>query len=388
MTNRLWMPALLAAGMLLGGIAQAGGMDQTGGIADKLLNTPSVASWNAWGAEAKIHEDDAVTGQHALQIKLATKMAHLWDAAASIPTTKAVKKGDVILAAFWARAEVPAPGKTYAEVPTIAMQLAKAPYTLLFSESAAIGPQWKMYYSSGVADADYDAGQINLTVQLAANVQTVDLGPAFIVNMGTGYDMNKLPHNPQPKATPTPEQTNQPAHPLDTVLANLREKLPVPGTLITDQAFHVYAFGADQTSSQIQDADVPGGQALHVTLAKPAAHSWDDGISIPVTGAIHKGDELVLSVWLRNPADSGSLSIPVFGINSEKPPYTFAVQGKAEVPAGSWHPYYASGTATEDLPAGKAVVTMQLGNATPAIDVGPALALDLGPGVDQTELPK
>lgn len=384
MTSR--MAALLCCMGIVLGLC---GMARADGIMDKIINDRSVAAWNAWGADAKLREDATVTGNHALRVTVAHKPAHSWDAAASLPTNKPVKKGDIILVAVWARAEVPAPDKDYGRISAIAMQINGSPYTMLFSDSADIGTEWAMYYASGVAENDYDAGKIQLTVQLGAEKQTIDLGPAFIIDFGPDYDMKKLPHNPHHADAAPAAGTAAPAIPFARELADLRTKLPVPGTLMSPPRYEVYTYGGNISGSELRsDASAPGGHYIHVPVPQATEHSWDQGATVPLFGEIHKGDVLLLTVWLRNPAESGTADIPVFGINDVKPPYTAVVQGKANVPARSWHPYYASGTAKEDIAAGKAVITMQLGNVTPGIDIGPVMALNLGPDADPAKLPQ
>ncbi|MGB8600884.1 MAG: hypothetical protein WCD42_01675, partial [Rhizomicrobium sp.] len=201
------MSAALLSGAALSGPAWAEDAGAGSAVLNQLLNTPAANAWSAWGAKAALKKDSTVTGGAAMRVEVAAKPAHLWDAAAATPIKKPIQKGDVILVSFWARAVTPAPGGTTATLGSIAVQQAKEPYTNLFNEAAEVTDTWAMYYASGVAGEDYGAGQLNVSVLLGADQQTVDLGPAFVLDLGPHYDVSKLPHNkkaapPAPAAAP------------------------------------------------------------------------------------------------------------------------------------------------------------------------------------------
>ena len=54
----------------------------------------------------------------------------------------------------------------------------------MISDSTQIGPEWKNIEVSGVADADYPAGALKVTIQLATAKQTVDVGPLVVLDRG------------------------------------------------------------------------------------------------------------------------------------------------------------------------------------------------------------
>jgi hypothetical protein len=106
----------------------------------------------------------------------------------------AIKQGDTVLLAVWARLATPAPGQTTSPLP-IRVQQATAPYTAIAEATGRIGPTWKMVYASGVAGQDYEGGTTNLAVHLATANHTVELGPALVLDFGQNYDAAKLPIN-------------------------------------------------------------------------------------------------------------------------------------------------------------------------------------------------
>jgi hypothetical protein len=75
------------------------------------------------------------------------------------------------------------------------VQESTPPYGALAEDAATVGSTWTMIYASGVATKDYAPGAANLAVHLAGADQTVELGPALLLNFGQNYDASKLPRN-------------------------------------------------------------------------------------------------------------------------------------------------------------------------------------------------
>lgn len=386
-----WLLAVMTAALIA---PAAPAQSDAGNMADKIINT---GSWNVSGAKSSVQHDDKVQGGLALRIK-AEKGINTWDAAASVAISKPVKKGDVLLAAFWARVETPPAGKTTATIAAIIVQLSQAPYTGLFSEPAEIGGEWAMYYASGVADKDYEPGQINLGVQLAAATQTVDLGPVMIIDWGPDFDRSKLPHNKLASAAP-PAATTAAAPPPSLTAAEarfaaelkkLRAQLPVKGTLIADPGMPVTLYGPDQTNQPIAAPEVPGGNAVRIVMAKRGEDAWSDGASLPISGDIHKGDTVLAAVYARatevnNEAQSGV--IQSMGIQLTRSPWSAFAGTAAMVPHNEWRVLYVSGVADANYAAGDVNVSFQIGCCKQTLDIGPIFVLNLGPGVALSALP-
>ena len=179
--------AFAAAAMLGASVAHA-----APDIAGRMVNHPAADQWSLSGTGEK-HElikDTTVRGGGALQVTAAGKGANPWDIQAGISNAKAVKKGDVILLAFWGRAVTPGA----ATVPAVLQQSA-APFTRLGEQSLNLTTDWKLHYVSATAGQDYPAGTLGVSVQLATGAQTVALGPVFLLDFGPGYDPKFLPRN-------------------------------------------------------------------------------------------------------------------------------------------------------------------------------------------------
>ena len=161
-------------------------------IIGKAINHPAADQWGVYGTGEKhqMVKDTGVNGGSAFQVTSAGASVNPWDIQAGVTTSKAVKKDDVVLLAFWARAVTPEAVK----IPAV-LQQTSAPYARLGAENLTITPDWKLYYVSGPADQDYPAGTLGASVQLATAAQTVALGPVFLLNYGPGYNPKYLPHN-------------------------------------------------------------------------------------------------------------------------------------------------------------------------------------------------
>lgn len=161
-------------------------------VSSRAVNHPAADQWSLSGTGEK-HElikDTAVRGGAALQVTSAGKGANPWDIQAGISNAKAVKKGDVVLLAFWGRAVTPG----VATVPAVLQQTA-APFTRLGEQSLNLTADWRLHYVSATAGQDYPAGTLGVSVQLATGAQTVALGPVFLLDFGAGYNPKFLPRN-------------------------------------------------------------------------------------------------------------------------------------------------------------------------------------------------
>jgi len=381
--RKIWLAAVAGIFLVIPVHAQTGGDD----ILKTMINSPSADSWSVWNATIAVIKDDTVQGGKASRITVAKKGEHSWDASASDAIVKPVKKGDVILVAYWARVEVPPEGSQTASLPSVSIGINKTPYTTFVSEAATITRKWAMYYASGVADADYKPGDLNVGIQLATDKQVIDLGPVFVLDFGPDYDRTKLPHNKIVATVSPPPAAAAPASPetrFADALAKLRAKLPMKGTLISDPGQQPFLYGNDQSGQLADAADVPGGKALHVTISKAAAHPWDDGASLPLTGDIKKGDTVFLAAYVR--ASAGQLS--EIGVHMAGTPWTPITTAAPTLPPNKWTLVYSSGIAASDYKAADVNVGMQLGCCQQTLDLGPIFVLNLGQGVALTALPK
>jgi hypothetical protein len=175
--GKAWLAALGAA---LLAAAPAAAQDD---ISKQIINVPSPAAFTIYGLpeKPKVRKDPAVQGGQALRVAVPAKGATPYAVGLSAPVTKAVKKGDKLVLAFWARFDK-AEGASVS-IANAAVQLATAPYTAAFGKPVDIGPDWKLYSVEGVADRDYAAGELAVAMHLATGKQVIDLGPIFLLDL-------------------------------------------------------------------------------------------------------------------------------------------------------------------------------------------------------------
>lgn len=182
-------------GMLLLATLIVPAMSADDEMARKAINDP-VASWGIWGpAKIDFSTDPALPGRYFRRVAVSPKPAQAWDIGAYVLISKPVKKGDVLLLAFWARATTPPAGSDFLELSARIYEVEPPKADITPETQFFVGREWKLYYASGVAKKDYPAGTLGCGMLLGANEQTVDLGPAYIVDYGPDYDMSTLPSN-------------------------------------------------------------------------------------------------------------------------------------------------------------------------------------------------
>src|SRR3546814_12471579 len=95
-----------------------------------------------------------------------------------------VCSSDLLVLAFYARATKSEAADGGAHLPNNGVQLAREPYTGIFGGPVAITPEWKMYDLQGIADRDYAAGELSVSMHLASGKQTPEVGPIFVPDLG------------------------------------------------------------------------------------------------------------------------------------------------------------------------------------------------------------
>lgn len=147
-----------------------------------------------------------------------------------------------------------------------------------------------------------------------------------------------------------------------------------PPPLLNEPTAGWTVYGPGQTHKVRKDRAVQGGSAMRVTIPAKPANSWDIGASVPIIGAIAKGDKLILAVWMRT-ADGGDGPAAVgAAIQQNSAPYTPIVSGRVAV-SSEWKLVHVNGIASADYSAGKANVALTLGDAAQTIDLGPAFVM-------------
>lgn len=188
MNWRLFAAAFVA---LLMAAPSGRAQEEAEGIWRHQINRGTTASWTVSPERPspRVVEAAGVPGGGALRVR-ARRGANPWDVQATSPAGGDIAAGDVVLLAFYARAEQAPEGGSRLPV---RLQLAGAPYTSLVEGTKTIGAEWRQYCLSGVAAQAFRGELTNVSVHLATADQVVDLGPVFVFNFGAGFDRSQLP---------------------------------------------------------------------------------------------------------------------------------------------------------------------------------------------------
>jgi hypothetical protein len=184
--------AVLSGLAMFGAVALAAAAEEG---TPKVINNPA-DFWGTWGqVNADIVADPDVKGGSAERVAITPKPANPWDVGAYANITKSVQKGDVVLLAFWARAEKPPVGNDFIEIWGRVHEAAPPSGDVTPETHFLIGRQWKHFYASGTATKDYPVGSLGCGLQLGTGEQTIEFGPVTIIDYGPGFDVSKLPRS-------------------------------------------------------------------------------------------------------------------------------------------------------------------------------------------------
>jgi len=147
-------------------------------------------------------------------------------------------------------------------------------------------------------------------------------------------------------------------------------------------------YGPGVSSKVIKDAEIPGGEAVRVTVAQKGANPWDAGALYQVQKAIRTGDVIFFAVYLRAPELKAgqTTTMPTMGVTQQDSPYASIAVSDARI-GNRWGVYYAAAKATAGYARGKARVSVQLASDRQVVDLGPVFVLNLGPNYDISTLP-
>ena len=172
---------------------------------------------------------------------------------------------------------------------------------------------------------------------------------------------------------------------IDDAFNSLRRKIGRDGELImvpfVDQLNH-YGVGK---AKLVKDNGVPDGQALEVKMSGKSKNPWDGGLSGAIPGKIKKGDVVIMSYWAKTIKGEGVISSA--GMQLNKPPYPAMAMEPARA-TSEWQQFYTSAKAPQDYGPSEAGYVIQLAGAKQTVRIGPVFILNLGQGVNLSQLPR
>ena len=160
------------------------------------INKPST-SWNLYGpGQTNTYvKDKAVIGGGGIRVQVTTPDPEKpWTVGAGQAVQGKIAKGDILMVAFWAKAEPVDGGPATATVNAVRVQQAAQPWGGIVEGAPIVvsGDEWKIYTTRGRATIDADKGQASVSLQLAGAKQTLVLGPLFVLDFGADYDPKKF----------------------------------------------------------------------------------------------------------------------------------------------------------------------------------------------------
>ncbi|MDE2112607.1 MAG: hypothetical protein KGJ79_15810 [Alphaproteobacteria bacterium] len=189
---RISKRAILSGLAMLGAVTLIAAADEA---TPRVVNDPA-AAWGFWGpVKTDVVTDPNVQGGTATRVTISPKPANPWDAGAYANITKPVQKGDVLLLAFWARAEKIPAGSDFVMLSGRIHENAPPNTGVTLETGFLVGEEWKLHYAGGTATKDYPAGMLSVGMVLGTGDQVIDFGPMSVVDYGPGYDLSKLPHD-------------------------------------------------------------------------------------------------------------------------------------------------------------------------------------------------
>lgn len=149
--------------------------------------------WYTWGnVKTEVVSDPAAPGGKFQRVAVQAKPANPWEAGVVVTLTKPVKKGDVIVFAFWARADVLPQGNDFIDLAGHVGESGPSPVAITPEAGFLLSKKWKLFHSSGTVERDIPGGKAGGSIVLGADVQTIDFGPVYISDFGPGFDVSKL----------------------------------------------------------------------------------------------------------------------------------------------------------------------------------------------------
>jgi hypothetical protein len=321
-----------------------------------LINDPTRLDWDVSGATAKskpIKSADIPGGGAALQVTSPALGKTRYEIVTNAPITAAIKTGEQIVVAFYART-VSAATPDGKGVIAVRIQQNSAPYPGFGETVLKIGTDWQLFEVSATADRNIQKGLAVASFQLSGAKQVVEIGQTIIVSGATSIAK---------KAGMTQSATTD-------VLPQLKGK----GKLISnpsDKAWVVY--GAGETHKNVPSPNIPGtgGTALQITTKAPAKAPYDIGVSVPITDSIAQGDVLLIGILARTAPSGTADGTSKLGVRVQRNEAPYPGFGDNVLTLGpTWRLLQLKTQAKIDIPFGKAVLGLHVGAAAQSIEIG------------------
>lgn len=335
-----------------------------------LINDPSNMAWNITGKNMtlKTLRDASIPGGGAgVNIKIGAQGADPWEVQAQVPLLGTIESGQMVTVGFYARTISASTADKRGEI-TVRVQQNASPYAGFIEKTLPIGPEWAFYEASAKASRRLPTGEGVVALQLAGAKQEIEIGQMIVVS-NAGTIVAAAPPAGQ-KAQPAPVTLEGPP----TLPDSLKDK----GTLLVDpRKRDNWAFYGTGIAHSTGTSQVMGVASMKTTTTAAAINPFDIAITIPLDGAIKKGDSLIIAVATRANSSEAADGAGKVGVRVmlNDPPWPGFGDSALSFATGKWQIQTIRADATQDMPAGKAAVQLQLGGAKQDLDIGPVYIL-------------
>ncbi len=149
--------------------------------AGQLINNPADRQWGAFGAVTSRPTVTTVFGRVGTEFAIAQAGANPWDAGVTIPVgNSAITEGDRLVIGIVARTVNSSAAGGAGRI-GVRMQANVPPYSGFGDQALDIGPNWRLYTVRLRAGQAIAAGQAQIALHLAAQAQTVEVGPVYLL---------------------------------------------------------------------------------------------------------------------------------------------------------------------------------------------------------------
>lgn len=321
-------------------------------IPGTLINDPTRLDWavNGAGATSKPIKGTTSPGGGALQITSPRKGKFIYDVTTNAPITVAIKPGQRITVAFYARTIKSDAGEG---VIGVRFQQNVAPYAGFGDTQLNIGSEWQLYEVTAVADRAIAAGEAVVGFQLAGAKQTIEIGQTIVIEGAASI----IAKGAKTLSIPTPVTLPQ---------------LVGKGTPINDPANIDWDyFGAGMTRKTVAAKGMPGDAAAQFTVPAAGTNAYDAGVNVPITEAIAEGDILIVAILARTDSADTPDGLGRIGIRVQQNVAPYPGFGEQQLKIGpGWKLYQLRTQARMNIPKGQAGVALHLAGAKQVVEVG------------------
>ncbi|GHA97791.1 hypothetical protein GCM10009069_20950 [Algimonas arctica] len=154
----------------------------------------------------------------------------------------------------------------------------------------------------------------------------------------------------------------------------------LPGQLLHNPFDLEWDAKGNDLKMKVVDAEaLSSGKAISARLKKKQPKPWDSNLSVQVSEAVMKGEEVQIYFYVRTvkPAAGRDTGVVSLFIGRNEEPYDY-VLSQDIFPSSEWELMNLTGTAGADYPAGTMKVEYQLGKAAQTVEFGPVYVSTLG----------